>query len=184
MNFQVLKKILQEESRKFCWGLILFARDELRREVIAKKPKLLLDIGCHNRLLEATVKEWLKTIKHRVETVGIDVVKYEVKPEVMCDGGLLPFRNNVFDFITIVETLEHIPDYVNCLRECYRVLKKNGILFIQSVLCTSPNAYEGDESHFHVLHVNTLSRLLEWLKMKIKKRGIIKNTFYLFAIKP
>lgn len=174
---------LRNESARHGWGLILIARQQLYNIIIRKKPRTLLDIGCHNRLLEKTVKEWAKMNNFVVYTVGLDIVKYEKKPEVLASGDILPFRDSCFEFVTIIEALEHIPDYVCCLKECYRVLKENGGLFIQSISCISEDSYKGDETHFHVLHPETLSRLLNFLKFKVKEWGFIGTNFYIYAEK-
>ena len=150
-----LSNILEEESKKYGWGLILVARNEFINFIKLLKTKRHLDIGCHKMLL----KNLIKSIDNSIEYVGLDIWHYGTKIHVMASGDLLPFRENSFDTASLIETLEHIPDYVSCLRECYRVLRKDGILFIQSVSCLSRHAFEGDETHFHVLHPNCLERL-------------------------
>ena len=55
-----------------------------------------------------------------------------------------------------------IEDMTKVARESYRVLRSDGLLFVQSVRCDDPNALL-DETHFHVLHPVTLSRLLKWV---------------------
>ena len=175
MDYKQYEELCKLESKRHGWGIILIARNQLRNYILKFKPRRFLDIGCHNRHLEKTVKEWFP----EVETFGVDVVVYDVKPTCVCDGALLPFKSNFFDFITIIETLEHIPDYVSCLRECYRVLRKDGILFIQSVSCLSRHAFEGDETHFHVLHPNCLERLCRLIGFKCLEKGMINLTFYM-----
>jgi len=172
-------ELLHEESKKHGWGLILIAREQLKRWITQVKPRKLLDIGCHNRLLEQTVREWYS----KVETFGLDITVYEVKPSVLASGDHLPFKSCTFDFVTLIETLEHIPDYVSALREVRRILRPGGVVFIQSVCCLSQHAFEGDESHFHVLHPNCLARLLKLLGMEAVESGMIHLTFYLVARK-
>jgi len=175
INYKNIECICKQESKRHGWGLILIAREQLKKWILQKKPKTLLDIGCHNRLLEKTIKQWFS----KTETLGIDIVKYSEKLSTLCDGSMLPFRNDSFDFITIIETLEHIPNYVNCMYECYRTLKNQGILFIQSVCCISRHAYEGDETHYHVLHPNCLERLGKLIGFKTLEKGMINLTFYI-----
>jgi len=167
-------------SRTHGWGLILIAREQLRKWVLAKKPRKLLDIGCHNRHLEQTVREWYSS----VETFGLDITVYQVKPDVLASGDHLPFRGSTFDFVTMIEVLEHIVDYVRALREVLRVLRPGGTLFVQSVSCLSQHAYEGDETHFHVLHPKTLSRLARVLGFKVLETGMVNLTLYAVFEKP
>ncbi len=49
------------------------------------------------------------------------------------DGSRLPFRSSTFDAVTSFETVEHMKDPAEFLRECARVLRPNGIL-----LCSTP----------------------------------------------
>jgi len=187
-TYQQLKQILYEESKKHGWGLILIARQQLNRIILekarGKKIFKLLDIGCHNRLLEKTVEEWLREVKVKLYGIGLDIVVYKVKPEVIASGDLLPFRYGSFDFITIIETLEHIPDYVCCLKQCFRILKQSGGIFIQSVSCLSPHSYSGDPTHLHVLHPDTLERLMQYIGYRVVEKGFINRTFYLYAERP
>ena len=175
IDYHEYEQILKSESQKHGWGLILIAREQLKQWILKVRPKRLLDIGCHNRHLEETIKEWYSEI----DTIGIDIIKYDVNPDVIASAEHLPFRNDYFDFITLIETLEHIPDYVTTLKECFRILKSGGILFIQSVSCLSRHAYEGDETHFHVLHPNCLERLCRLIGFKLIEKGLINLTFYI-----
>lgn len=44
----------------------------------------------------------------------------------------LPFRDGVFDCVLCTEVLEHVPDPVLALKECRRVLKSGGKLFLST----------------------------------------------------
>jgi len=175
MKYHELSKMLHEESKKHGWGLILIARNELKQIIDQYKPFKILEIGCHNRLLERTLREW----NFKGLYVGLDVVKYDVNPDVLGSGDQLPFRDNYFDLIVMLETLEHILDYVRCLKECHRVLRKNGLLFIQSVICYDRCAYNGDESHYHTLHPNCLKRLCRLIGLEHVANGLINATFWI-----
>jgi len=175
INIKRLEKTLKEESKKHGWGLILIAREELHNIVMLFRPSIILEIGCHNKLLEKTLREW----GFEGEYVGLDVIAYDVKIDVMASGDHSPFRSKSFDMIIMLETLEHIPDYVKCLRECKKVLKDGGLLFIQSVICFDNCAYEGDETHFHVLHPKCLERLAGLVGFVKVIDGLIGNTFWI-----
>lgn len=80
----------------------------------------VLDIGCGegNRL----VKKW-------GNGVGVDVYPW---PEVdkVCDTTQLPFEDASFDTVTLVASLNHIPERGKVLKEACRVLKPGGTLLI------------------------------------------------------
>ena len=44
----------------------------------------------------------------------------------------LPFKDESFDFVTILEVLEHLRNHEKIISEIYRVLKTNGIVMISS----------------------------------------------------
>jgi ubiquinone/menaquinone biosynthesis C-methylase UbiE len=97
-----------------------------------KKGGRLLDVGCAYGFL---VNE---ASKH-FEAYGIDISSFAVKKsKEHCNGNTfrasansLPFRDESFDAITLVDTLEHVPDFNGCLKDAVRALKKGGVLLLQ-----------------------------------------------------
>lgn len=75
-----------------------------------------IDIGCGGR-----------SIRNDILRVDIDE---KVKPDVVCSGDKLPFKNEKFDFITAIHAFEHFPDPQKTLLEWLRILKKGGIVAI------------------------------------------------------
>lgn len=92
----------------------------------------LLDIGCaYGFLVNAASKHF--------ESCGIDISGFAVKKSrEFCRGKVsrasavnLPFKNESFDVVTVVDTLEHVPNLNQCLKDIVRILKKGGVLFLQ-----------------------------------------------------
>lgn len=92
----------------------------------------LLEIGCNGG-------RFLKTLSLRypgLELFGCDIDAQAVKragnfPELsVCaaDGNNLPFAAGSFDYVLIVDYLEHVPDFRVALAEAFRVLKPGGKL--------------------------------------------------------
>lgn len=46
------------------------------------------------------------------------------------DAGALPFKKNYFDLIVSINVFEHLNDIVSTLKECKRVLRPKGLLFL------------------------------------------------------
>ncbi len=57
--------------------------------------------------------------------IGLDP-NIACKPDVCGDIQNLPFKDELFDEIYSSHVLEHIPNIVKTLNECWRVLKPNG----------------------------------------------------------
>jgi SAM-dependent methyltransferase len=47
-------------------------------------------------------------------------------------NGPLPYDDGCFDYVACLEGLEHVENYHHVLRECHRVLKKDGTLLIST----------------------------------------------------
>lgn len=81
----------------------------------------LLDIGCGNK----PYKKFLEC----TEYVGLDTDE-KVSPDIVGDVTNLPFEDETFDSILCTEVLEHIPDITKALQEMYRVLRKDGNIYL------------------------------------------------------
>ena len=62
------------------------------------------------------------------------------------DGGRLSFADGAFEIVTLLNVLEHVPDYRQVLAEAARVLRPGGKLF---VICPNYAALR-IEAHYHV----------------------------------
>lgn len=95
----------------------------------------LLDIGCADG---TTTNQIYKSFPN-LKITGLDFYKKAIdfarktKPWinfVVGDAHNLPFKNGSFELVTIIETLEHLENPQEVLKEIHRVLKKNGYLII------------------------------------------------------
>ncbi|MBN1299258.1 MAG: class I SAM-dependent methyltransferase [Actinobacteria bacterium] len=97
-----------------------------------KPPGRLLDVGCAAGFFVNAAK------KHGWDAAGVDPSNWLVKWGIenlgvkLYAGTLkdIGFGDKEFDVLTIWDVLEHVPDPAKELQECYRVLKKGGIIVI------------------------------------------------------
>ena len=95
-------------------------------------PKSLLDIGCGSGYLLDQLSETV--ISHNLW--GIDVYyikknkKWNYKKADITNA--VPFKSNSFECLILGEVIEHVPDPDFLLKECYRVLKKGGVMIIST----------------------------------------------------
>lgn len=90
----------------------------------------LLDIGCGNRPFD----KWLPP---DVEYIGLDYPPtiskgYTGHADVFGDGQLLPFMNDCFDVITILDVMEHLPSPKAAFDEMIRVLRPGGVVIMRT----------------------------------------------------
>ena len=96
----------------------------------------MLDIGCgwEAKLLKNLEPYILKGTGIDFKTAAINSKKIKTITSVI--GKKLPFKNNTFDFITLLAVLEHLDYPTEILNECARVLRPGG-----SILITVPSWY-------------------------------------------
>lgn len=78
--------------------------------------------------------------------------------DVVCDCTSLPFANDSFDSVVMIEVLEHVFDFSAAIAEAFRVLKPGG-----TILLSTPFLFpkHGDPFDFHRFTDTSLSRHLE-----------------------
>lgn len=119
--------------------------------------KNILDIGC-------SYGDFLRICDQEgYETYGIEVSKFAIEQAANNTKGKIynidisrnktPFPSNYFDVVTCFDVLEHLQEASCFLKEVYRILAKEGLLF-----CTTPN---GSSIFRHIFpdrdptHINT-----------------------------
>jgi predicted SAM-dependent methyltransferase len=75
-----------------------------------------VDIGCGARCVRSDIV--------RVDVDG------KVKPDYVCSGDKLPFKDCEFDFVCSIHSFEHFPEANKTLSEWLRVVKVGGIVAI------------------------------------------------------
>lgn len=114
--------------------------DHYERYNLAKKyceNKIVLDAaswsGYWSFALSHVAKKvfWLDISKTAVEYCKKHVVSKNLN-FVLWNGKDIPFDDNTFDVVVSFETIEHIKNYENFLKEIRRVLKKWGILIMST----------------------------------------------------
>jgi len=101
------------------------------------KNKNILDIGTGPGDFALFISDYAKStaaIDFSENAIGIargkaTVQNKEILFEV-ADAMDLPFENQTFDVVFSFECLEHVPEPVKMIKECYRVLRKGGKLYI------------------------------------------------------
>ncbi len=92
----------------------------------------ILDVGCGTGSL-------LKKLEKYGHAMGVDISEEAIKfcrlrgcrnVYVVDQEEGLPFQDNTFDLVIAMDIIEHIDDDSGALAECYRVIRKGGVLLI------------------------------------------------------
>ncbi len=101
------KKLEIDAARRFC--------PELKGKI--------LDIGCGTKPFKSLLdKDSLY--------IGMEYSGLTQRPDLFGDANRLPFKDMSFDGVLLNEVIEHMPDPSKGIEEAYRVLKKDGKLFL------------------------------------------------------
>ena len=127
---------------------------------------LILDVG-GNTAGEATVLQQAgaRFVVGDVNEIALEISKMRVNHFNLLEPGYcvldvhcLPFADNTFDAITVIEALHHFPNYALALREINRVLKPGG--------------------QFISIEPNGLSPLRRLSEVRDRLRGTVEKSFY------
>ncbi|MEM6752561.1 MAG: class I SAM-dependent methyltransferase [Cyanobacteria bacterium P01_C01_bin.38] len=91
-----------------------------------KSPKVLVIGGSiSGEGIEAILKN------SKIEFIETDV-SFGPRTQLICDAHCLPFADKSLDGVIIQAVLEHVVDPFQCVREIYRVLKDDGIVYSET----------------------------------------------------
>ena len=142
-----------------------------------RPPGRLLDVGCAAGFFVHEAR------KYGWDAIGIEPSKWLVNwgvanlGEKLYTGTLRQggFKDGEFDVLTMWDVLEHVPDPISELNECYRVLKQGGMIIINypdfgSVLSrlAGRNWWFLLSNHLYYFTPKTMSRCLETAGFKIE----------------
>ncbi len=127
-------EILHAVEDRHWWyrGLHRLLGNQWRRYVSSRAPAVL-DVGCGTGGV-------LYQLHHAGSTVGLDIAPEALRycrrrtPATLTQGSAvaLPFAGETFDVTVLLDVLYHrgVPDKQAPLRECHRVLRRGGVLFL------------------------------------------------------
>lgn len=121
--------------------------------------KKVLDVGCGiGKFLEECKAENINAVGFDSDPNHVENCKkrLNISSVFTAQAENILLEDESFDFINCTGTLEHTNDPTRVLKECYRVLKKGGKMFI-----TVCNKYAIKDPHYELWFLN-------WLPKKLK----------------
>ena len=182
------EKMSLNNYEKWTTPLIDDLLNKLKIKDFKNKNLKILDLACGPGLLSKK----LSFVFPKSEIIGIDVSEYSIKlAKKNCKGiknikfmignaQNISFPNDYFDIIICKDSLHHFQNALKSIKEMYRVLKKNGIIYIQDLRRDVPfylikTILPPDNLSKRLIYYSTRSAyLLSEIKKILKKIGIKK----------
>jgi SAM-dependent methyltransferase len=129
----MLKRALRRTSDwvDLQWSLTIESLERIAPQARGR----LLDVGCGHKPYEHIFRPFLSEyigIERRDTFALTHAVSAESRPDLVYDGGRLPFDDASFDTVLNIQVLEHTPEPAALVKEMARVLKDDGQLILSA----------------------------------------------------
>ncbi len=131
---------IEYHKRRKRRGALRYRLEKRTKEVLEAVKKhrgtkitSLLDIGCADGLMLNLLNQGLAISLSIGINSSLELLRANLNPDIKMIQGWaenLPFRNEEFEVIIATAVIEHLSQPTRMIKECYRLLKKGGILII------------------------------------------------------
>ncbi|MEM7125759.1 MAG: class I SAM-dependent methyltransferase [Chloroflexota bacterium] len=176
--------VLEEDRHAWFAGRTRAILKYLDREMpprAAGEERMILDVG-------SGAGNMAHHLAHYGHVVGLDsnerplaVAVQRALDVCQASGDLMPFENNSFDLIALLDTVEHIPDEFGVFEECLRVLKPGGKLMVTVPAFQWLWSYNDEiNDHQRRYEASELKQKLEISGFRVRRNSY--NNFFLFPL--
>lgn len=139
---------------------------ELKRIIAKYQPNLLkqsnktfLDIGCGlGNLLQLAIADGWQITGTELSAMAADQADIKIRDRILVgDISVLDLPENSFDLITIYHVIEHLINPIPTLEKLQKLLKPEGVLFIETPNLNSLGAYVSGKNWSNIIpleHIN------------------------------
>lgn len=147
------------------------------------KKGRLLEIGCGSGFfLEEAKRQGYEVYGVEPGEKSVEKAKKDIRKNIIVDiFKPSQFKKNFFDVICCLQTFDHIPDPNGLLAECYKILKKGGLmLFFNHDIGAWQNRIMGEKSpiidieHTYLFDKKTMRKIFEKHHFKVLE---VKSSF-------
>ena len=156
-----------------------------------KDDQIFLDLGCG----KGENCHLIRSIHPNAKIFGVDIADEDIVPDyieykkVDLEQENLPYEDETMDVILLTHVLEHLTKYYNLANEIKRVLKKDGLLYLEAPNWTStllpsfnikrhkhgPINFYDDPTHIKPWSQHGLYEYLCMSGVQCKKIGSVRN---------
>ena len=174
--------VLEEDKHAWFAGRTRAILKYLDAEVgppVPGKVRKILDIGSGAGNMAHHLAQYGQVFGLDYNRRPLPVAQQRGLPVMQGSGNELPFCDNTFDLVALLDTVEHIPDELGVLYECTRVIKPRGKLIVTVPAFMWLWSYN-DEINAHQRRYTApeLQQKLELCGLRVKR--ISYNNFFLF----
>jgi ubiquinone/menaquinone biosynthesis C-methylase UbiE len=150
--YEEYKNLWGNEDEKYLWEQVnIWIDDDNNLDGVISflesrfdlRGKRILDFGCGwgTDLIFCLKKgydtfgidiSWEKAKFHTLRVQRRNYPKFWIERFILSQGENLPFKSESFDLVYSNQVIEHVKDPERCISEIFRVLKKDGILYIRA----------------------------------------------------
>ncbi len=159
------------------WALIRM----LDRVIQPDGKRHVLDVGCGAGNMFHHLARYGPVVGVDCNIRPLAVARERGYPVCQAEAGALPFSDDSFELVSLLDTIEHCEDEIDVLRECYRVCTSPG-----TVVITAP-AFMALWSQNDVLNAHKRRYSAPELRDKLRRVGfrirrMSYNNFFLFPM--
>lgn len=107
-------------------GLSLGLRRAIAQELTGKQNLNILDVGCGQKPFYPFLKPFAKAY------IGTDVIKDSPLVDKVCPAEQLDIEDEWADVVLCLSVLEHVNDPMLAVKELFRVVKNDGVVFVST----------------------------------------------------
>lgn len=115
------------------YARVTYSKKETMREIASLPVQgRLLDVGGGTGRVSSAIREYVDEVI--IADVSFGMLAHAPRPSLQPVCGVseaLPFADNFFERIIMVDALHHVADHAHTTREMFRVLKPGGVLVIE-----------------------------------------------------
>jgi len=181
MSENLLETFFKVETRHWWWVARKKIVINLLKKYLKKSDNVILDAGCGTGAGILYLQQFGNTYGVDLSPKAVEFCKKRGISKVKIgDVSKLPFKDNFFDLVCLLDVIEHVNDDKMVIKEISRVLKKGGILLM--TLPALPFIYskhDKEQGHFRRYSKHDLNNLFKktgFKKMKVSYFNIFLSS--------